>query len=74
MMFNILDPLGVNRNNVSGAFMNPIGQSFKAGTPAPMFDPFGYLGGVYKPGSVMGNLMNGINDPLRIFKNQRGLL
>lgn len=73
-MFNIANPFNLGNN--ANALTNPIGQSFKAGTPAPMFDPMGYMAGWYKPGSTMGNAMNAINDPLKIFQKRKanGLL
>ena len=66
------DPLAINKNPFMGAAFNPIGEAFIAKSPAPLFDPIGYTAGWYKPGSKMGNAMNTINDPLKIFKNGLG--
>jgi hypothetical protein len=69
----IVDPFGVNKNKVTGTLLNPIGQSFKQGSPAPMFDPIGSMAGWYKPGTQMGNMMNQINDPLKLFQRQNNV-
>lgn len=67
-----IDPLGANKSPVMGAFLNPAAESFYAGSPAPMFDPFGYAAGWYKPGSTMGKAMNTVNDPLSLFSGGLG--
>lgn len=67
-----LDPLGANKNKTTGTLFNPIGESFYAGSPAPMFDPMGYAAGWYKPGSTAGKAMNTINDPLNLFSTGFG--
>lgn len=72
-MFNFFDPIGINQNRTMGTFLNPVGQAKKDGTVAPFFDPIGYSGGLYRPGSQSAAMMNKINDPLNLMQ-RRGLL
>lgn len=69
-MLKMSNPFGLGKT--ANTFFNPWGQAVKDRSPAPLFDPIGSSAGWYKPGTQMGNAMNKINDPLKIFKSRFG--